>query len=77
MVNKPLNQKKLRQDAVAKVQPLTKPSSEVLAAFPVLDDFFAVDWRNVPLRHAYGVYALCLYANLPDYTEVASESITE
>jgi hypothetical protein len=32
---------------------------------------------NVPLRHAFGVYVLCLYANLPDYVEVATESLTE
>lgn len=66
-----------RRKVLEEAQPLTKPASKILAAFPVLDDFFTIDWRNIPLRHAYGVYALCLYANLPDYTEVASESITE
>jgi hypothetical protein len=33
--------------------------------------------ESVPLRHAFGVYALCLYANLPDYLEVATEALTE
>jgi hypothetical protein len=61
----------------AKVQPLTKPPKTIMSAFPVLGDFFDYDWKNIPLRHAYGVYALCLYANLPDFTEVATESLTE
>ncbi len=56
---------------------MTKPSSTVITKFPVLDDFFAVDWKDIPLRHAYGVYALCLYANLPEYAEIAAESLTE
>ncbi len=61
----------------ATIQELTKPTKSVIALYPVLDDFFAADWKGVPLRHAFGVYSLCLYANLPDYAEVASESITE
>ncbi|MBE3039645.1 MAG: AIPR family protein [Chloroflexi bacterium] len=56
---------------------MTKPRAATIARFPVLHDFFAVDWKDVPPRHAYGVYALSLYANLPDYAEVASESLTE
>lgn len=63
--------------AAAKAQPVTKPPSSVLATYPVLADFFDYDWKNVPLRHAFGAYALCLYANLPDYVEVATESLTE
>jgi hypothetical protein len=77
MAHKSSSKPKPKQKLAVTVQPLTKPASAILKTFPVLDDFFAVDWRNVPLRHAYGVYALCLYANLPDYVEVASESITE
>ena len=77
MVRKASPAKNKTSKTVAKVQPLTKPTRTTLSAFPVLDDFFTVDWNNVPLRHAYGVYSLCLYANLPDYSEVASEAITE
>jgi AIPR protein len=69
--------KEMARKAAAKVQPLTKPGSSITAKFPVLDDFFAVDWKSAPLRHAYGVYALCLYANLPEYLEVATEALTE
>lgn len=63
--------------ARSRVQPLTRPPSAVLASFPVLNDFFAFDWKNIPLRHAFGVYSLCLYANLPEYMEIAADSLTE
>lgn len=66
-----------RVKAAVKAQPLTAPSNSVRKAYPVLDDFFSYTWSKVPLRHAFGVYALCLYANLPDYLEVATESLTE
>lgn len=77
------NSKKLKAKTATKaklaptVQPLTKPSSRLKKTFPVLEDFFGYDWRSVPPRHAFGVYALCLYANLPDYREIAAESLTE
>src|ERR1051325_2722401 len=66
-----------KAQATAKVQPLKRPSTAVDDRFPVLRDFFTYDWKVVPLRHAFGVYALCLYANLPDYLEVATEALTE
>lgn len=69
--------KKPIKRAERKIEPLTQPQDEVLADYPVLADFFDFPWKDVPLRIAYGVYALCLYANLPDYTEVAAECITE
>ena len=59
------------------VQPMTKPAPAIMAKYPVLTDFFDFEWNAVPLRHAFGVYALCLYANLPEYTDVATESLTE
>lgn len=59
------------------VQALIKPDASILASYPVLTDFFATDWKKIPLRHAFGVYALCLYANLPDYADVATESLTD
>lgn len=77
MSRKAVPAKKTKKKQKAKVQPLTRPSKTLLAKYSVLDDFFAVDWNDVQLRHAYGVYALCLYANLPDYLEVAAESLTE
>lgn len=46
-------------------------------SYPVLDDFFDYDWKNVAPQHAYWAYALSLYANLPDVIEVASEALTE
>jgi hypothetical protein len=60
-----------------RIQPLTPPSESVRAAYPFLDDFFAYEWKHVPERHAYGAYALALYANLPDYVEVAADALTE
>jgi hypothetical protein len=77
MTRKTHSRKSTKVKLATKVQPLTKPAKSVKAAFPVLGDFFDYDWKNVPLRHAFGVYALCLYANLPDYAEVATESLTE
>lgn len=77
MPRKDSGKKKPKKQATPRSQLLTKPPGEVLTHFPVLTDFFEFDWKNVPLRHAYGVYALCLYANLPDYAEVAAECITE
>src|SRR5262245_8972827 len=77
MIRKVKSRKSTKAKAATKAQPLTKPSTSVRTAFPVLVDFFDYDWMNVPLRHAFGVYALCLYANLPDYSEVATESLTE
>jgi hypothetical protein len=70
-------QKKASAKTPEKVQPLKKPAAAIVAEFRVLDDFFKIDWGGIPLRHAFGVYALCLYANLPDYAEVAAESLTE
>jgi hypothetical protein len=60
-----------------KVQRLTKPDPKIVATYPVLNDFFSIEWKGIPLRHAFGVYALCLYANFPDYIEVATDSLTE
>jgi len=77
MPSKHSNKKKPEKKAAPILQPLTEPPKEVITLFPVLSDFFDADWKEIPMRTAYGVYALCLYANLPDYTEVASESITE
>jgi len=77
MARKGSGKKAPTKTAPANVQPLTKPTSAVITDFPVLEDFFEFDWREVALRHAYGVYALCLYANLPDYAEIAAESLTE
>ncbi|HPF38937.1 MAG TPA: AIPR family protein [Phycisphaerae bacterium] len=55
----------------------SKPSSDLIRAYPVLEEFLKVDWKNVPLRQAYGVYALCLYANLYDYLEVAGQGLID
>jgi hypothetical protein len=77
MARKTPSRKPTKTKAPARVQPLTQPSAAIKARFSVLEDFFSYDWKNVPLRHAFGVYALCLYANLPDYLEVATESLTE
>lgn len=77
MARKDSRKKKPKRKAAGEQGALTRPSDQVTALFPVLNDFFAVEWKNIPLRHAYGVYALCLFANLPDYAEVATESITE
>lgn len=77
MAQKAAGKKKVKGKTTPRVQALTKPSRATIEAFPVLEDFYAVDWKGVPLRHAYGAYALSLYANLPDYTEVASASLTE
>jgi hypothetical protein len=76
MTRKPRNAKSVKA-STAKVQPLTAPPADVISSYPVLDDFFAYDWKRIPARHAFGVYALCLYANLPDYLEVAAEALTE
>lgn len=60
-----------------KAQPVAKPSESIISRYPVVQDFLDYDWRSLPLRYAYGVYGLCLYANMPDYMEVATEAITE
>lgn len=77
MARKDSSKQRPKRKAAGEPGALTRPSDQVTTLFPVLNDFFAVEWKNIPLRHAYGVYALCLFANLPDYAEVATESITE
>ena len=59
------------------VHAVIPPPADVRARYPVLADFSSFDWQGIPQRHAYGIYAMCLYANLPDYLEVGAESITE
>jgi hypothetical protein len=59
------------------VQPITKPGDPIRAKYPVIDDFLAYDWQHVPQRHAYGAYALSLFANLPDYLDVVADALTE
>jgi hypothetical protein len=58
-------------------QPISEPSDTIRKNYPVIDDFLAYDWQYVPQRHAYGAYALSLFANLPDYLEVVTDALTE
>ena len=58
-------------------QPITEPSNSIRQKYPVIDDFLAYDWQHVPQRHAYGAYALSLFANLPDYLDVVADALTE
>jgi len=37
----------------------------------------AYPWGEIPLRQAYGIYALGLYADYPDYADLAAEALTE
>lgn len=73
------SKKKIKKHAekAVPVQPLIPPPDSVLKIYPVLDDFLAYPWKHVAPRHAFGAYALSLYANLPDYIEVATEALTE
>lgn len=59
------------------VQPLTRPPATLVTRYPVLDDFFEYQWGSLAPRNAYGVYALCLYANYPDYADIAANALTE
>jgi hypothetical protein len=58
-------------------QPITKPGDAVRRKYPVVDDYLAYDWQHVPPRHAYGAYALSLFANLPDYLDVVADALTD
>ena len=55
------------------VQPVMRPDASVVAAYPILTDFLTYDWQKIPLRHAYGIYATCLYANFADYVEIGAD----
>src|SRR5438093_110315 len=61
----------------AQVQPIVPPSSTIRARYSFLEDFFSLDWQKIPQRWAYGIYALGLYANYPDYVELAIDALTE
>jgi hypothetical protein len=54
-----------------------QPDPEILGRYSFLTDFLAVDWGPVSLRDAYGIYALCLFANYSDYVDIAVDALTE
>jgi len=60
-----------------KAQPLPSPDAATAAKYSFLTDFHQVNWKTVSHREGYGIYALCLYGNYPDYFDIATESLTE
>ncbi|HND53315.1 MAG TPA: hypothetical protein PLV92_12985, partial [Pirellulaceae bacterium] len=60
-----------------KAHPLTEPGNSVREKYAFLDDFFTYNWQDIPPRHAFGIYALSVFAGFPDYVEIAEVAITE
>lgn len=61
----------------AKAQPIAPPSKAIRTRFAFLEDFFSINWQRIPQRWGYGIYALGLYANYPDFIELATDALTE
>jgi hypothetical protein len=59
------------------VADLKQPSPDLLSKYAFISDFYAYPWKDIPLRIAYGVYALCLYGDYSDYVDVAVDAVTE
>jgi len=66
-----------KTDTAMKVAALLQPTEAIKRKYSFLEDFLSYGWREIPLRSAYGVYAVCLYGNYPDYLEVGTQALTE
>ena len=54
-----------------------KPDEATVRNFSFLTDFLSYPWDGIPQRSAFGVYALCVFANYSDYGEIADIALTE